>query len=99
MSASPVNATRRTPTAERDAPRHKGTPLPDGIPTPAYLAAIRASVPSRTCAVCGDAIGAARLTLQPQATTCAWCAPPRDQANAIPKSSPAAMSANGPMSR
>lgn len=41
---------------------------------PEFLAEVRARVPYRQCSVCGESIGAARLTLWPEARTCAWCA-------------------------
>lgn len=45
--------------------------LPEGL-----IEAVRARVPRRRCAHCGESIGAARLTLHPEATACAWCAAP-----------------------
>ena len=73
-------------------------PVCEAVPSPAFLDAIRARVPSRACATCGDVIGAARLTLHPDASTCAWCAPRGRQASARLASSPEAISTNGPTS-
>lgn len=39
-----------------------------------FLASVRARVPFRVCEGCGQSIGAARLTLHPAASSCAWCA-------------------------
>ena len=69
------------------------SPSPPDVPSAAYLAAIRSNVPHLSCRYCGESIGAARLTLHPDAQTCAWCAPRQTQI--APRTSPAAMSANG----
>lgn len=58
----------------RDLPSRPSAAAADAVPSALYLEAIRARVPSRTCEICGDPIGAARLTLHRGATACAWCA-------------------------
>lgn len=57
-----------------DHPSQPNAAPVDGVPSAFYLEAIRARAPSRTCEVCGDPVGAARLTLHRDATACAWCA-------------------------
>ena len=57
--------------------------------TPEFIEAVRARVPSRQCAVCGGAIGAARLTWRPEAAACAWC----DGARITTKQGPTAVPA------
>lgn len=41
---------------------------------PTFIADVRSRVPHRLCDVCGESIGAARLTLRPDTPRCAWCA-------------------------
>ena len=65
------------------------------VPPAEFLAALRARVPFRSCQVCGESIGAARLTLVPEALDCAWCAGASHHPMAAPVSMPKAITANG----
>lgn len=60
-----------------------------------FLAAVRSRVPFRLCHTCGESIGAARLTLLPEALSCAWCAGASHHPMATPASMPNAITVNG----
>lgn len=55
-------------------PRPSGPAISAPVWSPEFIAQVRSRVPYRNCTICGESIGAARLTLYPDAATCAWCA-------------------------
>lgn len=76
-----MNTSNASPPSRSHAPRARPAPYfhPEfgsaptsgsALPT-ALIDAVRARVPQRPCAHCGESIGAARLTLHPETAICA----------------------------